>query len=97
MFAIQVSQDAERHLAQMRVHDRRVVLHAIESQLDHEPSVPSRNRMQLRRNPLASWELRAGDFRVFYNVDVPQSHVIIVAIGRKRHNVLTIDGKEYAL
>jgi hypothetical protein len=50
---------------------------------------------RLRPNPLAPWELRVGVLRLFYEVDVVESHVVnVLAIGIKRGNWLTIAGKE---
>jgi mRNA-degrading endonuclease RelE of RelBE toxin-antitoxin system len=46
---------------------------------------------------LASWELRVGDYRVFYDVSLESGTVIIVAVGRKDHNRLWIGGEEIDL
>jgi mRNA interferase RelE/StbE len=51
----------------------------------------------LRENPLADWELRVGEYRVFYEVLNDQDRVMILAIGIKSHNVLWIEGKEIPL
>ena len=96
-YSIDFSEDAERHLSLMTARDRGIVLDAIDRQLAHEPTVPTRHRKLLRQNPLASWELRVGQFRVFYNVEDDRAAVVIVAIGVKVHNVLSIDGKSYQL
>ncbi len=71
----------------------------IEDQLSHEPLVETRNRKHLRPNPIASWELRAGALRVFYDVastEPPASSVAVIrilAVGKKVGNVLRIGGK----
>jgi mRNA-degrading endonuclease RelE of RelBE toxin-antitoxin system len=92
-FEIEFSEDSERHLTALLSRDRKTLLDAIETQLSHEPTQPTRHRKLLRPNPLAAWELRVGDFRVFYNVEEQRILVIVVAVGRKEHNELTIDGK----
>ena len=47
-------------------------------------------------NPLASWELRIGDLRVYYDVEEdPEQQVNIVAIGMKRRNRVSIGGELY--
>jgi len=46
---------------------------------------------------LADWELRAGQYRVFYTVKEDQVLVIIIAIGVKEHNTLFIEGKKFKL
>jgi mRNA-degrading endonuclease RelE of RelBE toxin-antitoxin system len=96
-YEIEFTEQAERHLSRLSARDRAVVLDAIEQQLRHQPTVPTRNRKELRPNPLAPWELRVGSFRVFYDVDGERVIVLIVAIGAKEHNVLRIEGKEYRL
>jgi hypothetical protein len=52
----------------MAARQRSTMLDSIERQLVHEPLVETRNRKQLRPNPVAPWELRIGDLRVFYEV-----------------------------
>lgn len=92
-FEIEFSEDSERQLAELTSRDRRTLLDSIETLLTHEPTTPTKNRKLLRPNPVAAWELRVGDFRVFYNVEEQRILVIVVAVGRKEHNQLTIDGK----
>ena len=92
---IEFSEDAEAHLAEFSARERKIVLDAIEANLAWEPSVASKNRKLLRTNPLASWELRVGLFRVFYNVSA--TTVVIVAVGRKSHNKLFLAGRKYRL
>jgi mRNA-degrading endonuclease RelE of RelBE toxin-antitoxin system len=92
-YEIEFSADSERQLAELSVRDRRMLLDSIETQLSHEPTTPTKNRKLLRPNPVAAWELRVADFRVFYNVENERILVIVVAVGRKEHNQLTIDGK----
>src|SRR5262245_27744355 len=96
-FEIEFSTDAERHLKQFNARERKVILDTIEQQLSQQPNVPTRNRKLLRANPLAAWELRVQDFRVFYNIDEEQVLVIVVAIGEKDGNRLLIDGEEFQL
>ncbi|MGH7794620.1 MAG: type II toxin-antitoxin system RelE family toxin [Candidatus Binatia bacterium] len=55
--------------------------------------VEPKNRKPLRDNPVASWELRVGKFRVFYEVDDPARLIVVVSAGHKEHNVLIIRGK----
>jgi mRNA-degrading endonuclease RelE of RelBE toxin-antitoxin system len=78
----------------LTARDRNILLEAIEEQLTHQPEVPTQRRKLMRENPLANWELRVGEYRVFYRVVSDQDFVMIVAIGVKSHNVLRIEGKE---
>jgi mRNA-degrading endonuclease RelE of RelBE toxin-antitoxin system len=97
MFDIRFSKDAERHLKAFPANDRRVIVEKIEDQLTHQPNVPTRNRKQLRANPLAVWELRIQEFRVLYNVDEEVVTVLVVAIAVKDGNKFIIEGEEYPL
>lgn len=73
----------------MRPFDRKPVLAAIERQLTTEPAVEGRNRKQLVNlvPPFEAtppvWELRVGEFRVFYDVDEARKKVVIRAVRRK--------------
>ena len=42
---------------------------AVDDHLRHQPDVPTRHRKRMRPNALAPWELRVGDYRVFYDVE----------------------------
>ena len=73
-----------------------MIVAGVETQLAHEPLVETRNRKRLRPNPIAPWELRVRDMRVFYEVDEP-GVVTVLAIGTKRGNRLYIEGEEMEL
>ncbi|MEW6417340.1 MAG: addiction module toxin RelE [Nitrospirota bacterium] len=75
---------------------------AIESHLQYEPDVETKNRKPLTRQVAfeAEWELRFGPdnrFRVFYDIDMDSHEVYILAIGEKDRNRLVIGGKEVKL
>ena len=53
-----------------------------------------KNRKLLRDNPISSWELRIGKYRVFYEVNQTAQTVTVMVIGHKDHNVLLVRGKE---
>jgi len=89
--------EAVDDLRSFRKHDQQRIIAVIESQLPYQASEPSRNRKRLRPNELAEWELRVGDFRVFYDVDEAAGVVRIVAIGYKEGNKLFVHGEEYEL
>lgn len=97
MFEIRFSEDAERHLRGVSARDRRIILRAVEEQLAHQPTVPTRNRKALRPNPLAAWELRVQEFRVLYTVDEDVVTVFVVAVAVKDGNRYLIEGEEYPL
>ena len=62
--------------------------------LTFQPTVETRNRKPMRPNPLAPWELRLGNLRVYYEVEEePEPVVYIRAVGIKERNRVRI-GKE---
>ena len=67
------------------------------AQLTYQPMIETRQRKKLRDNPVASWELRVGKHRVFYEIDERSRKVTIIAVGHKEHNILFIRGKEVQL
>ena len=70
----------------------------IRRQLLREPLKETRHRKPLRPNPIAPWELRIGQLRVFYEVVGGESGIVrILAVGRKVRNTLTIGDTEIRL
>jgi len=61
-----------------------------------DADVESKRRKQLRPNPIAPWELRVGNHRVFYEVK-PEGLVRVLAVGHKVHNELFIRAKKVEL
>jgi len=96
-FRIEFSERARDNLKILRKRDQQIVVDAIDVQLAHEPDRRTRNRKRLEENTIAPWELRVGPFRVFYDIDVENELVIIVAVGEKTHNTLQIGGEEIDL
>jgi mRNA-degrading endonuclease RelE of RelBE toxin-antitoxin system len=96
-YRVEFSEDAERHLGRFTAREQAIIIDAIDRLLSSQPTTATRRRKFLRANPLATWELRARDFRVFYNVDEQEVVVAIIAIGQKMHNVLYIEGHEFEL
>jgi hypothetical protein len=48
----------------------------------------------MRPNPLATWELRVGKLRAYYDVlTEPEATVLIVAVGIKDRSTLRIGGE----
>ena len=68
----------------LTARQRSMAFAGVERQLRSEPAVETRNRKPLRPNPIAPWELRIGDLRVYYEVhEVPDRIVQVLAIGLK--------------
>lgn len=88
-FDVQIREEAERDLDSFRAFEQNRILDTIEDQLTYQPNLKTRNRKQMvgltprfEHNP-PLWELRIGDVRVFYDVDVPAKIVHVRAIRRK--------------
>ena len=95
-YEIQFVSSARRQLRGFSASERTRVVDSIDVQLSHEPEVETRNRKRLRQNPIAPWELRIQNIRVFYEVE-QVGKVTILAIGKKRGNRLYIEGQEIQL
>jgi mRNA-degrading endonuclease RelE of RelBE toxin-antitoxin system len=89
--------DALEQLRAFSARDQAIVLDHIEVQLTYQPDMETRRRKRLRSNPLAPWELRIGEIRVFYDIFVESASVRVIAIGRKEGNRLMIAGEEIEL
>lgn len=100
-YTVEFAESVEVQFKALPARDRTTILASIDRQLLGEPLRETRNRKPLRPNPIAPWELRVGELRVFYEVAEPvegnDGVVRVLAVGRKRHNVLTIGGKEIRL
>ena len=97
-YHIQIMEPALEHLDELRASDRKTILEAVEASLVHEPSLPAKNRKPMRPNKLATWELRIGSFRVYYDVVVePEPTVVVVAVGLKEGAKVLIAGEKIQL
>ncbi|MBI2826459.1 MAG: type II toxin-antitoxin system RelE/ParE family toxin [Planctomycetia bacterium] len=96
MLHVNFTADAVEDIQSFRKYDQERIVDAIETNHAEHAAEPSRNRKRLRPNRLSEWELRVGEFRVFY-VDVENAMVRIDAIGHKQGNRLFIRGKEFEL
>jgi hypothetical protein len=65
-----------------------------------DPRDETRNKFALDPPPdSADYELRVGNFRVFYRAEEKAAtmRVIVALIGKKEHNRLIVEGKEFEL
>ena len=86
-------EDADRQFRSLPVRDRRNLEAAILSRLQNQPTTPTKAIKRLRPNPLAEFELRAGDLRALYNVEGDE--VVVLLVGRKVGNKLIVEGEEF--
>lgn len=97
-YRIEFAASVETHFDALTARDRATVIAAMHRQLLDEPLKETRNRKPLRPNPVAPWELRVGQLRVFYDVVGGENGIVrILAVGRKERNVLRVGGKEIRL
>jgi len=93
-YRIEYSPETEDHLRARTARQQTIVLDAIDKQLSREPTAQTRNRKPMRPNPIAPWELRIGNLRVYYDVEEePEPVVYVRAVGVKQRNRVRI-GKE---
>ncbi len=97
-YEIEFADSVQGHFRALTARERSIVLDAIERELIHEPVKETRHRKPLRPNPVAPWEFRVGQLRVFYEVAGGEPPVVrILAVGRKRRNAVIIGGREIQL
>ncbi len=97
-YKIDFAESVKVHMEALSAHQRSIVLDAIQRQLTHEPLKETHNRKMLRPNPVAPWELRKGNLRVFYEVAASAPDVVrILAVGWKEGNTLFIGDEEMKL
>jgi mRNA-degrading endonuclease RelE of RelBE toxin-antitoxin system len=90
-YRIEYSPDADGHLRALSTRHQSIVLNAVDKQLPYQPAVETKNRKPMRPNPLAPWELRIGNLRVYYDVEEePEPVVYIRAVGIKERNRVRI-------
>lgn len=96
-YTIRFTESADQDLQWFSKRDQRIIIDETEIQLRNEPMAASSHRKKLKPKALAEWELRIGDFRVFYSTSEEQVLVSVVAVGQKQHNRLLVRGMEFQL
>jgi mRNA-degrading endonuclease RelE of RelBE toxin-antitoxin system len=97
-YRIYYSPEAADHLAALTARASATVLDVVNRQLRHEPTRATRNRKVLRANPVAPWELRIGELRVYYEVrEEPAPVVVVKAVGVKDRDRVRIGREEVEL
>ena len=89
MYVIEYARGIAGDIAELRSFERRRILDGIEAQLKYEPAQQTRNKKLLvglkppweHAEPV--WELRIGEYRVFYDIDDAAKIVMVRAIRHK--------------
>lgn len=95
-FEIKFTPSSEKDLEYFKKHEQKIIISGIRKSLSEDANVETNRKKRLRPNELAPWELRIGNYRVFY--DIEENKIVkIIAIGFKVHNDLFIRGKRVEL
>jgi mRNA-degrading endonuclease RelE of RelBE toxin-antitoxin system len=95
MYGVVYATGVAEDLAGLRAFERARLLDQIEEQLTGQPTQETRNKKLLPGlkppwdQELPVWELRVGEYRVFYDVDDAESLVTVRAIRRKPPHATT--------
>ena len=89
MYEVKYAEDVSKDLKELTAFKRKEILDRIHQELLNEPTRETRNKKVLAdveppwpfKEPLR--ELRVGDYRVFYDVDLDASQVVVRAIRHK--------------
>jgi mRNA-degrading endonuclease RelE of RelBE toxin-antitoxin system len=89
MFSLEYTEGVVEDLKGLRARDRNRILDKIEEQLRHNPTQQTRHKKIVaglkppweHEEPV--WELRVGNFRVFYDVNEVEQRVVIRAVREK--------------
>jgi len=89
-FRVEFSPISKKEFDGFRKFEQQRIIEAIESQLKVDPKVTTRAKKCLRGEETANfvftpplWQLKVGDYRVFYDVDDNEKIVFIRAVRRK--------------
>jgi len=94
-FAVEIMPSALKELQAIKVFHRREITQAIDEQLCHQATTPTRHRKILEVTEASFafdpplWELRIGDFRVFYDVAEQSQTVYVRAVREKPPHATT--------
>ncbi len=89
MYEIRFAASVVGDLKKLRAGHRRRILDEVKQKLSQEPTRLTKHIKQLRRlvPPFEAvppiWQLRSGDYRVFYDVDEAEQRVFVRALRRK--------------
>lgn len=94
MYEIEFTPAAREDIRYFKRYEQNIIIEAIEVQLVYQPTTETANRFHRIPPEIAEWELRIGDYRVFYNVGESVQIVSIERVGEKPNNQLYLRGKK---
>jgi mRNA-degrading endonuclease RelE of RelBE toxin-antitoxin system len=95
MFTIAYAESVADDLAAVRAFERKRILGEIDQQLMYQPTQETRSKKILRglvppwEHVKPVWELRVGEYRVFYDVDEAGKQVVVRAVRHKPPHKMT--------
>jgi len=93
-FVIELVREAEADLDATKPFHRKRILDEIESRLLYAPKQTSRSRIKrLRTIESPAYRLRAGDYRVYYDVDETKRTVTILRVLSKEQSLSYLEGR----
>jgi mRNA-degrading endonuclease RelE of RelBE toxin-antitoxin system len=94
-FAIEIRDVAFDELNAVKPYYRKRIIDAVDTQLAHEPTIETKNRKVLIsfqpnfEHEVPVWELRVGQYRVYYDVNEESKTVTVRAIREKPPDMTT--------
>ncbi len=95
-YQIEIKPGAQQDLSYYSSYIQKIIVKAIEKHLQYDANIQTKKRKEFRENPIAAWELRIGEYRVFYEIE-GSNKVNVLAIGHKENHVLFIRNEEVKL
>jgi len=96
-FQIELTEDAAKEIKNLPAPVRKRVVEAVKTQLPHQPNVETANRKPLRGlippwvHLEPTWEVRVGEYRIFFDIDEAAALVNIRAVRHKPPHKTTGD------
>ena len=94
MYTIEFTPTARDDIRYFKKYEQNIIIEVIETQLAYQPMVETINRFRRSPPEIADWELRVGDYRVFYNVEEFVQIVSVERADEKPNNELYFRGKK---
>ena len=94
-YSLEIRDIAYDELQAIKPYYRRQIIDSIDEQLLHQPSIETRNRKPLKglqpdfEHDEPVWELRIGQYRVYYDVNEDSKTVVVRAVREKPPHVTT--------
>ena len=96
-YKIELTRSAANELKAIRAYGRRRIIDEMDAKLAYQPTVETRNRKRLDGASASFehvppiWELRVGEYRVYYDVNPDANTVHVRAVRRKTPDQTTED------